>query len=156
MTPSLSVLAIQALFAFAIAIITALVTVKLSQKRFRAERIWDRKVVSYERVIEAFYKSKKFSSEHLDAEYANRELPDERDKELRRLALEAHEEIRRTAEVGSFTLSPAALQLIADYEREAEDPEWVTMWQEHLNHDYEVTGRYLKLFIAEAKRDLEQ
>ena len=156
MTQSIGTLAIQGFSALVIALISAWITVQLSQKKFRVERLWDRKVIAYERVIEAFYKSKRFSSEHLAAEMSNCEVPDERDKELRALAKEAHEEIRRTAEIGSFTLSPAALGLISQYEKESADPEWITMWQEHLEHDYTVTDKYLKLFIVEAKRDLEQ
>jgi hypothetical protein len=156
LTPSLGTLALQAVSALAIALLSAWLTVKLSQRRFRAERLWDRRVVAYERVIEAFYKSKRFSSEHLDAQFSDREVPDERDEELRRLAQEAHEEIRRTADIGGFTLSAAALKVISDYEQEAKDPEWITMWHDHLEHDYKVTDKYLKLFIAEAKQDLEQ
>mgnify|MGYP006883222247 CR=1 FL=1 len=156
MTPSIETLSLQAISAFAIASFSAWLTVKLSLKRFRTERLWDRKVVAYERVIEAFHKSKKFSSEHLDAEYVNRELPKERDTELRRLAHEALEEIRRTADIGSFTLSTSALKLLADYSRESGDYDDIHSWQEHLEHDYAVTDKYMKLFIEEAKRDLEK
>lgn len=152
----MEILFLQALSAFPIAIFSAWLTVKLSLNRFRAERLWDRKVVAYERVIEAFHKSKKFSSEHLDAEYVKRELPKERDTELRRLAQEALEEIRRTADIGSFTLSQNALQLLSNYSRESEDDDHIHSWQEHLEHDYEVTDKYMKLFIEEAKRDLEK
>jgi len=156
MTPSIETLFLQAISALAIAIFSAWLTVKLSLKRFRTERLWDRKVVAYERVIEAFHKSKKFSSEHLDAEYINRELSTERDSELRRLAQEAHEEIKRTADIGSFTLSKNALKLLEDYSRESGDIDGIDSWQEHLVHDYSVTDKYMKLFIEEAKLDLEK
>jgi hypothetical protein len=155
-TPPLLTLFLQAVSAFAIALFSAWLTVKLSHKRFRSERMWDRKVVAYERVIEAFHKSKKFSSEHLDAEHVGRDLSEERDKELRRLAHEAMEEIRRTRDIGSFTLSPAALKILANYERESDDDAHITTWYEHIEHDFEVTNKYMKLFIAEAKRDLAQ
>jgi hypothetical protein len=152
--PSPGTLLLQALSALAIALFSAWLAVTFAQRRFRAERLWDRKVVTYERVIEAFHKSKKFSSEHLDAEYVNREISEERDKELRRLAHEAMEEIRRTADIGSFTLSEQALKLLADCERESSNDSHITSWFEHLEHDYAVTEKYMKLFIAEAKRDL--
>lgn len=156
MTPSIEILIFQAIGALVIATFSAWLTVTLSLKRFRTERLWDRKVVAYERVIEAFHKSKKFSSEHLDAEYVNRELPKDRDTELRRLAQEAHEEIGRTADIGSFTLSKNALKVLADYSRESGDDDHIHTWQDHLEHDYTVTDKYMKLFIEEASRDLEK
>ena len=95
---------LQLLGALLIALVSAWLTVRLSLRRFRLERLWDRKAQSYERVLEAFHKSKKFSFEHLRAWEHGRELTDERDKELRRLAHEALEEILRVSDVGSFTL----------------------------------------------------
>jgi hypothetical protein len=154
LSPSLGAIALQALGALAIALLSAWITVKLSQRKFRTERMWDRKVLAYERVIEAFHKSKKFSTEHLDAECVNREVPEERDKELRHLAKEAREEIARATDIGSFTLSLQALELLADYQRESGNDDHIHTWLEHLDYDYSVTDKYLKLLIAEAKRDL--
>ena len=154
MTPSLPTIILQGASALAIALFSAWVTVRLSQRKFRAERLWDRKANSYERLIEAFHKSKRFSSEHLAAEYKGRNLPDEKDLELRSLAQEAHEEIRRNADIGSFTLSKHALDLLSDYEKEIEDYADVHTWYDHLEHDYSITDKYMKLLIDEAKRDL--
>lgn len=151
---SLSTIALQALAALAIALVSAWMTVKLSQRKFRAERLWDRKVIAYERIIEAIHKSKKFSSEHLEAEYISREVPDERDIELRRLASAARDEISRTTDVGSFTISKAALDLLEKYHIESGDVDKARGWLEYLEHDHSVTDKYLKLLIAEAKRDL--
>ncbi len=153
---TLDTLALQAFSAILISLFSAWVTVKLSQRKFRAERLWDRKVVAYERVIEAFHKSKKFSSEHLDAEYLNREVSEDRKNELRKLADEAREEILRTADIGSFTLSTHALTLLSQYQQESANEEGIYSWQDHLEHDYGVTEKYLKLFIEEAKQDLER
>jgi len=75
--------------------------------------MWDRKVLAYERIIEAFHKSKKFSSEHLDATYVNREVSEVRDNELRKLAGEARDEIFKATDSGSFTLSARSLALLA-------------------------------------------
>lgn len=149
----LSVL-IQALTALTISFFSAWVTVKLSQKRFRSERIWDRKVIAYERVIEAFHKSKKFSHEHMRAEYAGGEVTDERDKELRLSSKQAMEEISRAADIGSFTLSAQALDIILEFEHKVNDTRHISSWQEYLHYDFETVDEYLKQFIDEAKRDL--
>ena len=144
---------IQAFFSFFISLFSAWLAVKFSQRKFREERLWDRKVIAYERVIDAFHKSKKFSSEHMDIEYAGRTLDEERDKELRRLSHDAMEEIRRAADVGSFTLSTKAIQILADYKSES-STKGIVSWGEYLEHDYTVTTKYMKLFIEEAKFDL--
>ena len=154
-TGSTGAIALQALGAMAIAFSSAWLTVKLSQRKFRDERMWDRKVLAYERIIEALHKSKKFSSEHLDAQYEYRQLSDDRNKELRRLASEALEEVSRATDIGSFTLSVQALELLANYQSESGDHKHIESWLEHLEHDYGVTDKYLKLLIAEAKRDLK-
>lgn len=153
--PSFGVIALQVFGAMLIALLSAWITVKLSQRRFRDERIWDRKVVAYERIIEAFHKSKNFSSEHLNAQRVNRELSDERDGELRKMASEAREEILRAADIGSFTLSAEALDLLAKYQADSADDDHIHSWHEHLEHDYSTTSKYLKLLIAEAKKDLK-
>lgn len=153
---SYEAIALQALGALAIAVTTSWITVWLSQKRFRTERMWDRKALAYERVIEAFYKSKRFSREHLDAEYAGRDVSDDRDKELRLQSSEAREEILRAVEIGSFTLSVEALQLLEDFRKDSSDDDHITSWFEHIEHDYTITDKYMKLLIAEAKRDLSQ
>ena len=156
MTQSLENVMLQLLGALLIALVSAWLTVRLSLRRFRLERLWDRKAQSYERVLEAFHKSKKFSFEHLRAWEHGRELTDERDKELRRLAHEALEEILRVSDVGSFTLSSAALELIEKYRAESDNENGINSWYEHLEHDFAVTKKYMDLVVAEAKRDLAQ
>ncbi len=43
---------IQAFFSFFISLFSAWLAVKFSQRKFREERLWDRKVIAYERVID--------------------------------------------------------------------------------------------------------
>ncbi|PIT79156.1 hypothetical protein B9Z39_11785 [Limnohabitans sp. JirII-29] len=156
MVASVTTILLQALSTFVIAVFSTWLTIRLSQRKFRAERLWDRKAVAYERVIEAFHKAKRFSSENLDAVYEGREVLEERNIELRTLAKEAREEIRRAAEIGSFSLSELALKIVTNYEAELGDTKGIIMWHDYLDHDYAVTDRALKSFIAEAKRDLDQ
>jgi high-affinity Fe2+/Pb2+ permease len=121
MEPALQTVALQAAIGLGIAAATSWFTVKLSLAKFRKERLWEKKALAYERVIDAIHKAKKFSSEHLDAQYDGRDLPDERDEELRKLAKEAMDEIRRAADIGGFVLSAQALEIIREYERRGGD-----------------------------------
>jgi len=149
-------IAIQAFSALAISLFSAWLTVRLSKNKFRSERLWDRKVSAYERVIEAFHNSKKFSYEHMRAEYSGGEVSEERDKELRQHAKQGMEEIRRTTDIGSFTLSEQAMDIIFEYEHKSNETDHMESWQEYLRHDFEITDEYMQKFINEAKRDLAQ
>ncbi|MCH7418280.1 hypothetical protein [Pseudomonas mosselii] len=148
------IISIQALSALAISLFSAWLTVRLSQNKFRSERLWDRKVSAYERVIEAFHNSKKFSYEHMRAEYSGEEVSEERDKELRQHAKQGMEEIRRTTDIGSFTLSEQAMDIISEYEHKSNETNHIESWREYLHHDFETTDEYMQKFINEAKRDL--
>jgi len=139
---------------FAIAIVTSYITVQLSLKRFRAERWWDKKALAYERIIEAFHNSKKFSSEHLDAEYEGGRLSEERDKELRLMSNVAKEEIYKASDIGAFIISEKAIEIISNYQKESSSSNPET-WVEHLESDYEIVNKYMKLIISEAKSDLK-
>lgn len=145
---------IKILSAIAIAGASSWITVQLSRHKFRTEKWWEKKVSAYERVIDAFHSSKKFTSEHLDAEYKGHEVEESRDQELRSLAKKARDEILRSHDVGSFILSPNSLQILEQYEEASEKLSECHSWQEYLHLDWKVTDQHMKEFIAEAKRDL--
>ena len=147
---------IRVLTAIAIAAVSSWITVQLSRHKFRNERWWDKKVAAYERVIEAFHNSKKFSSEHMAAEESGAEVNELRDIELRSLAKEAIDEIKKSSDIGSFILSESALKILANYEAESEKAPREDSWYEHLETDWVRTDRYMKEFIAEAKADLKK
>ena len=52
-----------------IAAASSFITVRLSIKQFRTQRWWEKKVETYQKIIEAFHKSKKYSSEYLTTEF---------------------------------------------------------------------------------------
>lgn len=137
-----------------IAAVTSYITVHLSRKKFRSERWWEKKVEAYERVIEAFHKSKKFATEHMDAEYKGSNVPEERDEELARQSKEAREEILRASDVGAFILSDTALSILAKYEAESGELHKCKSWSEYLDSDWSITHQYMNEFISEAKRDI--
>ena len=147
---------LKALSAVLIAAISSWITVQLSKGKFRSERWWERKVQAYERVIEAFHNSKRFDAEHMRAEEQSREISEERAEELRAAARAARDEILKASDIGSFLLSEEALKILAKYEAESEKIPRHDTWYEHLDHSWSVDHRYMKEFIAEAKRDLKK
>lgn len=139
-----------------IAALSSFITVRLSLARFRTEKWWEKKVSAYEKIIEAFHGSKKFSSEHMDAEYKGKEVPQERDEELRAISKAAREEILKATDIGAFILSDNAFNILKEYEKESKKSSECATWFEYLDSDWAVVEKYMKKIITEAKRDLKQ
>lgn len=155
MSPELDAL-LKVASGLAIALFSAWVTVQLSRKKFRSERWWEKKVAAYERVLEAFYEAKKFSSEHLDALYDGRKVEEARNKELRSFAAKPKDEIARAADLGAFVLSDRALQLLNDFHKEEAQLSSEPTWQDFLESDYALMNKYLKQLLDEARADLQR
>lgn len=143
----------QILTGIIIAIASAWITVQLSLRRFRTERWWERKVESYTNIIEALHNSKAFASYHL--KIAGREIPDERDEDLRSRTREANDEILKATDVGAFILSEKALTRLRKYKNEEEEASELGDWYGYLVADLEATEECLKDFIEIAKKDLK-
>ena len=146
---------LKVLSGIAIAAVSSWITVQLSKHKFRSERWWEKKVTAYERVIEAFHNSKKFDSEHIEAEEGGRKVDESRDKELMSFAKEARDEILKATDIGSFLLSEEALKILARYEAESENIPRQESWYDHLEVSWSITNSYMKEFIKEAHRDLK-
>lgn len=137
-----------------IAAVSSWITVQLSLRRFRQEKWWERRVDAYERVLEALHHSKAFSEVHLNATYESREVPDDRDEELREKSREASREIERATDVGGFLLGDEARKRLKQYQEEAKDAAQTSMWFDFLERDFSVTNSCLRDMIEIAKRDL--
>ena len=60
----------------------ALLGARLAAKRFREDRWWEIKMKAYSDLIEALHVMKWPASEHLDAEYEKRKIPEEENQKL--------------------------------------------------------------------------
>ncbi len=124
-------------------------------KMMRKQRWWERKIEAYEKIIEALHNSKMFSEEHLEADCKGREVSEEKDKELRRLAKFAHDEIVKVIDTGTFMFSEIAMTRLRKYRKEDDQASDTTMWIEYLEADLDATDRCLKDMIEIAKSDLK-
>lgn len=147
--------AITVLTGIIIAVVSAWVTVQLALRRFRAEKWWEKRVEAYERVIEALHHSKAFTSVHLDAAYAGKDVPEERDKELRAKSKEALREIEKATDIGGFLLGEEALERLRRYQKEAKEASNTTSWHKYLEDDWAATNSCLENIIQIAKQDLQ-
>lgn len=146
---------ISILTGIVIAAVSSWITVQLSLRRFRTERWWDRKADAYARLIEALHNSKAFAESHLEAEYRGREIPEEKVQELLQQSHQAHKEIQKAIDTGSFILSAEALARLRLYSKESADASKAVSWYEHLEADWSATDNCLKNIIEIAKKDLK-
>ena len=139
-----------------IAAVSSWITVRLSIKQFRNQRWWEKKVETYQRIIEAFHKSKNYSSEYLTTEFKGREVSEDRGAELVKQSKEAHEEISKACDVGRFLLSDKAVSILDEFERKyvnrgrSDD-----LWKD-LAESWSLADHYMKEFIAEAQKDVQK
>ena len=146
--------ALAILTGIVIAAVSSWITVQLSLRKFRTERWWEKKAEAYSRIIEALHNSKAFADNHLEAQYSGRDLPAEKDKELRQRSKLAHEEIAKAVDIGAFLLSEEALTRLKQYQKEAGKTEDEKSWFEYLEETWGSTDKCLKDLIKIAKRDL--
>lgn len=138
-----------------IAAVSSWIAVQLSFRRFRSEQWWERKAAAYERVIEALHHSKTFAHSHLEATSEGKELPEEKDKELRARSEAARFEIEKAMDIGAFLLSDEALSRLKQHQQETEDGRQEQSWFESLEANWVATNNCLKDLIRIAKRDLK-
>jgi len=139
-----------------IAAATSWITVHLSLRQFREEKWWERKANAYSNILDALHKTKKISDEHLQAGYKYKDVPDERDKELRELAKESREELLRAVDVGAFLLCNEAVEVLKDYDDQTDALHEQPTWYDYIDADNTICHRTLKKLIIIARKDLKQ
>ena len=149
-------IALTLLTGIGIAAASSLITVRLSIKQFRTQRWWEKKVETYQGIIEAFHKSKKYSSEYLTTEIKGREVSEDRGAELVKQSKEAHEEISKACDVGRFLLSDKAVSILDEFKKKYENQPRYDTWWESLEENWSLADRYMKEFIAEAQKDVQK
>ena len=88
-----------------IAVVSPWIAVRLSLGRFRDEKLWEKKVHAYERIIEALHYLKVDTDTSFEAVVAHMDIPEEKKKVLRIASSNARSELERAFNIGSFILS---------------------------------------------------
>jgi hypothetical protein len=150
-------LGIKVLISFAISLITSLITVNLSLKRFRREKIWERKLDAYTKFIELFNVSKSWTDKNYYAQKDGKEISESVDKDLREQNSEAHKEIDKYADLGTFIFSEDFSKKIRCYQSDSAVVTATNIyWCEYIQADYNLMERYLGEFTLLAKNDLKK
>jgi hypothetical protein len=99
-----------------LAVVTSLITVQLSLRRFYAERWWDRKADAYTSIFETLYRLKNYSDEKFDEDFGLKELSDEQKNALQKQWRDADFEISKAVEIGSFNICREAVDCLKEFQ----------------------------------------
>jgi hypothetical protein len=110
-------IAINAVMALAISIVTALIAVQISLRKFYAERWWDRKVEAYTNIFEALYKLKNYSDLKYEDYLGERTLSEDDAKRLGEQCRVATDEVDKAIEIGSFTISHESIECLSRFRK---------------------------------------
>lgn len=145
--------------ALLVPILIALITIKISLRKFRTERWWEKKTETYSSVIDALHKLKNYCEQKLENEYnqvsyGKGNLSKEKEMDLYKQYKQAHQEVIRVIDVGSFIISEAALKVLSVYQNRPKlnwDEDWLG---DVIKQDLKYTTICLENFKKEAKKDL--
>ena len=112
----------------AVAIVTSVVTVRLSLRKFHAERWWERKAEAYNDVLNALSDLKHYS-ELLAKQAYGAKFTEEHQARLKERHLDGYHKLRSARTIGGFILSEAVAQHLEKLARQDDtiDRDWPTL-----------------------------
>ncbi|HAS8420719.1 TPA: hypothetical protein I7738_21740 [Vibrio vulnificus] len=146
----------QILVGITIASISAFVTVKLSLGRFRAEKVWERKLLAYENVIDAFHQIKKYYDEHYTFSIERTRMSEEQREDLSKAQTKGKADLSRAIDIGGLLLNSSAILVVESYLSDYHNCPVFDFYEEHLDYNWGLADKALKEFIVHAKSDLER
>ena len=138
-----------------IAVVSAMVTVRLSLHRFHSERWWEKKVVAYTTIIEALTHMQLYLKEQNEQEAGERQRDPQRETELSARSNQGRDELYRAACVGAFLISSevsAAIERCLGLLHTAQEAD--NYW-EYVDAEAAAVDECLQQVTKLAKRDLK-
>lgn len=137
-----------------IAIITAVVTVRLALRRFHSEQWWLRKADSYSKIVESLHQIKTYCEDQMEYVEMHEEPSDDKEKELQQKLKKASAEIRKAVDIGSFFISLEAERTMVNLWDEIEKAKNEPSFYEYLNFKLKCVNTALKSMKTQASKDL--
>lgn len=137
------------------ALLAAIVTVRLSLKKFYTEKWWERKADTYSKVIECLHYLKRMPSEKLDEEMLAKKLSDERKQELWEAYKKARDELNKIIDAGSFLMSDKAVAVLEIMQKKIQESDNAQSYFEHLDGEFAALDSCLKEMRQIARTDLK-
>lgn len=138
-----------------VAVVTAILTVKLSVRKFYTERWWERKADAYSRIIEALHRHKNYVEQKLEIEmsYPKKDRTKEEKEDLEKQWTDANAELERAADLGAFVISEETEEIIKKFLKRPIDAYDVLL--EAMEVDLSYIKNCLLEVKAAAKKDLK-
>ncbi|MGA2174459.1 MAG: hypothetical protein ABSH38_05700 [Verrucomicrobiota bacterium] len=151
----LSIFLTNAVPSIVVGVCTAIISVRLALRRYRAERWWERKAEAYSRIVDALHALVEYCSTMADVEQGVR-YSEERQKELGDECHRAYLELRKATGIGAYIVSDEVAAVLATLEaRPRLDPDGGrTSMFEIMYSDFEAYKRALLEIRSLAKKDL--
>lgn len=139
----------------AIAFFTAIITVRLSLRRFHAEKWWEKKVEAYSRIVDTLHYVKNYCEQKYDAEFDSNIISEEKENELRKQYKLAAKELAKATDIGSFIICDKAAEILNKYRQRPQ-----LSWDEYslpevIENDLKYVSECLEEFKVIAKKDLK-
>jgi hypothetical protein len=119
----------------------ALVTVPIALRRFRAERLWERRLQAYADVLVALSHVRRYLKEGLTEIEEAKTLSAEADAALADNASRGREEIRRAAALGTLILDQKGAARLEQLEADLDDPHHNMDLHEEFEADLAVANK---------------
>lgn len=143
--------------AMVVAVVSAWVTSTLALRRFRRDKLWERKVAAYDRIVEALNAMKEVWDFDLDSEVRGRDVPDDVRRTNQQKYSEARLEVGRAINLGAYVLSKDAVSCLTDYlTRLKRPPSNDAIWFEVLADAAAATAQCLEQLTVIAGRELRR
>ncbi len=150
---------LKLIFQVSISIGAAFLAAWLAAKRFREDKLWEKKMEAYSELVDALHKMKFPPSEHFDAAVEGREINKDYSQELWDEFKVARRNVLRIAESSSLLLSHEVMSVVQEMETGLSKARNAHTWGEHLDEQYgsiqgclknvkEIGGRELGVKLA--------
>ena len=136
-----------------VAVVTSLITVHLSLRRFHAEKWWEKKEAAYSSLIDVVHRLKDYARLHYDRELGEENPNEEEKKKIENQWKMTNAEYRRLRDLAAFHVSSQAVDILARYDERKNLAKNDDIF-EWIEKDLEAGAECLEALIKEARRDL--
>lgn len=138
-----------------IAVITAILSVRLSLRRFRSEKVWEQRLSAYVEVLAALNEMLAVVSMQIRFEEAGRELSKERDTELRARHKAARQGFDRVFAVSRLLLPDSVSNGLREAQEELEGAREYETYYESLDAEYGALKTAIDVVTKAGRTDLQ-
>lgn len=133
-----------------VAVLTAVITVRLSLRRFRTERWWEHKADVYSRIVGALYNVAEYCSEESRATLRGADIGEDAKQRYK----EAHRDLKKVTAIGAYIISDEVAEALAKLEARPRLASDEYDFLQALDADYKAYKATLEEVRELAKKDL--